>query len=153
VEPLALPIRARLSRYTGARTARLTDAYRASRAAGFFAVLPVELAITGDLAGLAPGLDLTAYRIVQEALTNTLKHAGPAQAVVTVNRTPGTLEIQVTDDGCGGNTADGGGRGLPGMRQRARLYGGQLAAGPRPGGGFQVRASLPIASPVQEGDR
>ena len=115
--------------------------------------LPVELAITGDLAGLPPGLDLTAYRIVQEALTNTLKHAGPAQAVVIVNRTPGTLEIQVTDDGCGGNTADGGGRGLPGMRQRARLYGGQLAAGPRPGGGFQVRASLPIASPVQEGDR
>jgi len=115
--------------------------------------LPVELAVTGDLAGLPPGLDLTAYRIVQEALTNTLKHAGPAQAIVTVNRTPETLEIQVTDDGRGGNMADGGGRGLPGMRQRARLYGGQLAAGPRPEGGFSVRASLPIASPVQEGDR
>lgn len=115
--------------------------------------LPVELAITGDLAGLPPGLDLTAYRIVQEALTNTLKHAGPAQATVTVHRTAETLEIQITDDGRGGNAADGGGRGLPGMRQRARLYGGQLAAGPRPGGGFQVRAILPIASPAEDGDR
>lgn len=115
--------------------------------------LPVELAITGDLAGLPPGLDLAAYRIIQEALTNTLKHAGPAQAIVMVNRTSETLEIQVTDDGRGGNLADGGGRGLPGMRQRARLYGGQLAAGPRPGGGFSIHAILPIASPAQDGDR
>lgn len=115
--------------------------------------LPVELAITGDLADLPPGLNLTAYRIVQEALTNTLKHAGPAQAIVTVNRTPDTLEIQITDDGRGGNMGEGGGRGLPGMRQRAQLYGGQLAAGPRPDGGFQVRASLPITSPTPEGDR
>lgn len=115
--------------------------------------LPVELAITGDLADLPPGLNLTAYRIVQEALTNTLKHAGPAQAIVTVNRTPDTLEIQITDDGRGGNMGEGGGRGLPGMRQRAQLYGGQLAAGPRPDGGFQVRASLPITSPAPEGDR
>lgn len=114
--------------------------------------LPVELAVSGDLAGLPPGLDLTAYRIVQEALTNTLKHAGSAQATVSVHRTPETLEIQITDDGRGENMANSGGRGLPGMRQRARLYGGQLAAGPRPDGGFAVHAILPITSPAQEGD-
>ena len=88
--------------------------------------LPVELVISGDLAGLPPGLDLTAYRIVQEALTNTIKHACPARATVTVSRTDDLLDIQVTDDGCGGTVLDRGGRGLPGMRQRARLYGGEL---------------------------
>jgi signal transduction histidine kinase len=115
--------------------------------------LPVELMIDGDLAGLPPGLDLAAYRIVQEALTNALKHAGPARAVVTVCRTGETLEIGVADDGQGGRALDGGGRGLPGMQQRARLYGGELQAGPHPDGGFRVHALLPIAGPAAQDDR
>ncbi len=115
--------------------------------------LPVELTVSGDLAGLPPGLDLAAYRIVQEALTNTIKHAGPAQARVTVCRTEETLEIQVIDDGKGGTALDRGGRGVPGMRQRARLYGGELQVGPQPGGGFLVHALLPIAGPTAVSDR
>jgi signal transduction histidine kinase len=115
--------------------------------------LPVELMIDGDLAGLPPGLDLAAYRIVQEALTNALKHAGPARAIVTVCRTGETLEIGVADDGQGGRALDGGGRGLPGMQQRARLYGGELQAGPHPDGGFRVHALLPIAGPAAQDDR
>jgi signal transduction histidine kinase len=115
--------------------------------------LPAELVIRGDLTGLPPGLDLAAYRIVQEALTNTLKHAGPAHAVVTVCRSHEVLEIQVTDDGRGGPAPDSGGRGLPGMRQRARLYGGELQVGPRADGGFRVHARFPLASAAAEGAR
>ena len=112
--------------------------------------LPVELLVSGDLTGLPPGLDLAAYRIVQEALTNTIKHAGPARATVTVCRTDELLDIQVADDGDGGTVLDHGGRGVPGMRQRARLYGGDLQVGPQPDGGFMVRALLPIAAPAAE---
>ena len=112
--------------------------------------LPVELLVSGDLTGLPPGLDLAAYRIVQEALTNTIKHAGPARATVTVCRTDELLDIQVADDGDGGTVLDHGGRGVPGMRQRARLYGGDLQVGPQPDGGFMVHALLPIAAPAAE---
>ena len=94
---------------------------------------------------MAPGLGLTAYRIVQEALTNTLKHADAEHVVVTVTYGAERLGIEVRDDGRGDHGAAGhGGHGLAGMRERATVYGGVLAAGPEPGGGFAVRASLPI---------
>lgn len=116
------------------------------RAAG----LPVRLAVEGDHVALPTAVDVSAYRIVQEALTNTIKHAGPARATVTVCRTDELLDIQVADDGDGGTVLDHGGRGVPGMRQRARLYGGDLQVGPHPDGGFMVHALLPIAAPAAE---
>jgi signal transduction histidine kinase len=98
---------------------------------------------------MTPGLGLTAYRIVQEALTNTLKHAGAEHAVVTMTYGAEQLGIEVRDDGRGAHLAAGqggpGGHGLAGMRERAAVYGGVLEAGPESGGGgFCVRASLPI---------
>jgi signal transduction histidine kinase len=118
------------------------DALAASvRAAG----LPVHLVIDDNLAALPAAVDVSVYRIVQEALTNVLKHAGPARAEVTVGREQDTVTIEVTDNGAGqhGNQPSGG-YGLAGMRERAAVFGGELAAGPRPGGGFAVRARLPI---------
>jgi signal transduction histidine kinase len=106
--------------------------------------LPVELTVHGDPRPLPPGIELNAYRIVQEALTNTLKHAGPARATVTLSHHPGSLELRVCDDGYGGAPTSAKGRGLVGMQQRAALLGGELVAGPRPGGGFQVVARLPL---------
>jgi signal transduction histidine kinase len=108
--------------------------------------LPVELAVHGAPEALAPGVELAGYRIVQEALTNTLKHAGPARARVTVRYEPEALTLEVVDDGLGAPRLDGGGHGLVGMRERAALYGGELAAGPRAEGGFAVRARLPRGS-------
>jgi signal transduction histidine kinase len=105
--------------------------------------LPVELSIEGEPVELAPGVDLSAYRIVQEALTNTLKHAGPASARVTVRYEPGSLLVEVADDGAG--TANGnGGHGLVGMRERVSVFGGDLESGPGREGGFAVRARLPL---------
>ncbi|MDY7103463.1 MAG: sensor histidine kinase [Actinomycetota bacterium] len=104
----------------------------------------------GGRPALAPGVDLSAYRIVQEALTNTLKHAGPARAEVVLRYEVERLEIEVCDDGRGGVAGDEHGRvngvglGICGMRERAELHGGSLEAGPRPGGGFGVVASLPL---------
>jgi len=90
------------------------------------------------------GVDLTAYRIVQEALTNVLKHAGPARACVTVAYRPGAVVLRITDDGRGVNgSSAGGGHGLLGMRERVGVYGGTLSTGPRAGGGFRVEAELP----------
>lgn len=91
---------------------------------------------------LTAGLELSAYRIVQEAITNVIKHAGPARVTVALHYAPDTLTIEVGDDGAGptDNTC---GHGLLGMRERVALYGGTLAAGPRPQGGFLVRAVLP----------
>jgi signal transduction histidine kinase len=103
----------------------------------------VEVRIEGTPAELPAGLDLSAYRIVQEALTNVVRHAGPATARVAIRYGPDHLAIEVVDDGRGGNPGDQG-HGLPGMRERAALYGGTLEAGPRPGGGFRVAASLPL---------
>jgi len=92
----------------------------------------------------------TAYRIVQEALTNTLKHAGRASASVGVSYRPGEVELSICDDGAAGPGEpwrDAPGHGLIGMRERARLFGGSLDAGPSPTGGFQVRAVLPTGTP------
>jgi signal transduction histidine kinase len=105
--------------------------------------LPVELEVEGDPVELAPGIDLAAFRIVQEALTNTLRHAGPAHAWVRVRYAADELELTIANDG---ETAapDSGGYGLVGMKERVNLYGGKLEAGPRDGGGFSVSARLPL---------
>lgn len=100
----------------------------------------------GTARPLPPGIGLTVYRICQEALTNVLKHAGPDPAVtVLVQWQPAALVLEVTDDGRGAAAdSDGAGQGLLGMRERATMVGGRLSAGPRPGGGFRVRAELPL---------
>jgi signal transduction histidine kinase len=105
--------------------------------------LPVEVRMEGEPRELAPGLDASAYRIVQEALTNTLKHAGRARAVVTVRYGPETLEIEVADDGASVPNGDGG-HGLVGMRERAAVFGGTIEAGYRHGSGYVVLARLPL---------
>jgi len=110
------------------------------RAAG----LPVTLTTRGDLDGLPAVVGLSAYRIVQEALTNTARHAGPARASVVIERTGGNLDIEVTDDGNGPEPAGPPGHGLAGMRERAVLLGGDLDARPGTEGGFVVRARLPV---------
>lgn len=106
-----------------------------------------NLVVNGQRRELAPGIELTAFRIVQEALTNVLKHAGQqASAMVTITYASGAVTIEVTDDGRGAVsslTDAGGGNGLIGMRERVEIYGGELSAGPRPGGGYVVRAVLP----------
>lgn len=112
--------------------------------------LPVQIVVEGTPRDLPSSLDLSAYRIVQEALTNTLKHAGKAHAFVTLRYTEQALEIEVLDNGRGG-LAGGfgrGGHGLAGMRERIGIFGGELQAGPRAEGGFAVRARLPL----QEGE-
>ena len=104
----------------------------------------VEVRTEGTPAELPAGLELSAYRIVQEALTNVVRHAGPATATVRIAYGK-DLTVQVDDDGRGGDPdRDHGGHGIAGMRERAELYGGTLEAGPRPGGGFRVSASLPL---------
>ena len=106
--------------------------------------LAVEVAREGEPRPLPPGVDLAAYRIVQEALTNVLKHAGPAHARVTVRYGDRDVGLEIVDDGRGqGLNGDGGGHGLVGMRERVALYGGTLEAQPAPGGGFRVQARLP----------
>jgi signal transduction histidine kinase len=106
--------------------------------------LPVELSVEGDAGSLPPGVDLTAYRIAQEALTNVRKHAGPARARVVVRRRDDGIELEITDDGPGTGKDDGSGQGLIGMRERVALYGGTLESGKRSGGGYLVRAKLPV---------
>nr|WP_042184742.1 sensor histidine kinase [Kibdelosporangium sp. MJ126-NF4] len=110
--------------------------------------LPVRLKLKGELDGLPAGIGLGVYRIVQEALTNTLKHAGAgASAVVRVARIGENIELDITDDGFGTPNelvSISGGNGLIGMRERANVFGGTLQAGPRPGGGWHVHAVLPI---------
>jgi signal transduction histidine kinase len=114
------------------------------RAAG----LPVELTVTGARP-LPPGVDLAAYRVVQEALTNVLKHAGQARADVRIEYLPCELRITVVDDGRLVDGSTGGGRGLIGLRERIAVYHGELDAGPRPGGGWRVAARIPLDLPVQ----
>ena len=106
--------------------------------------LPVELRVEGAPRPVPLGADLSAYRIVQEALTNARKHAGQAHATVTLRYGAEALELEITDDGTGADNGDGGGHGLVGMRERVALFGGELHAGPRPGGGFRVHARLPL---------
>jgi signal transduction histidine kinase len=104
----------------------------------------VEVRIEGTRPELPLGLDLSAYRIVQEALTNVVRHAGPATARVHIRYAPDTVDIEVVDDGHGTGTGRTDGHGIAGMRERAALYGGSLDAGPLPGGGFRVAAHLPV---------
>lgn len=110
--------------------------------------VPARLRVEGAPAQLPEGQQLAVYRIVQEALTNTLKHGGAgARATVELDYTGLDLVVRVTDDGRGGAAASSpGGHGLIGMRERAGMYGGAVSAGPRPGGGFEVLARLPMAT-------
>jgi signal transduction histidine kinase len=109
--------------------------------------LPVEVEVAGERPPLPPGIDVSAYRIVQEALTNALKHAGPARARVRVAYEPDAVLVEVTDDGVGTTVpaAPGSGHGLVGIRERVAIVGGEVDAGPRPDGGYVVRARLPYA--------
>jgi signal transduction histidine kinase len=112
--------------------------------------LPVDLEIEGEPVPLPAGVDLTAYRLVQEGLTNAIKHAAAAHAEVHVRFDDGHVEIEVCDDGRGtdgvGPASGGGGHGLVGMRERVSIYGGELDAGPRAEGGFRLRARLPVTA-------
>ena len=119
---------------------QLDDLIEQVREAG----LPVRLLVEGEPAALAPGIDLSAYRIVQEGLTNALKHAGPAQARVTVRYSPSDLQLEIADDGTGVAAGAGSGEGLLGMRERVALYGGELVSGRGDDGGYVVRARLPL---------
>ncbi len=117
-----------------------------ARAAG----LPVELSVEGPGRSVSPGLDLVAYRIVQESLTNAIKHAGPAQGRVHVVFGARDLILEITDSGQGPrrHRRDGAGHGLIGMSERVRLYGGDLRAAPRASGGFEVKARIPLDGAV-----
>lgn len=107
--------------------------------------LPVELIVDGDPISLPASLELSAYRIVQESLTNTLKHAGPATATVALTYGADELWVRVHDDGRGAAArTSGAGQGLVGMRERVEAFGGSLDAGPKAGGGFAVAATIPI---------
>jgi signal transduction histidine kinase len=108
--------------------------------------LETELHVDGESATVPPALDLCAYRIVQEAITNAIKHAAPARAWVCVRWRQGTLELEISDDGRGPGAISGasGGHGIAGMRERAALHGGSIQAGAGPDGGFTVRAHLPL---------
>ncbi|GAB3409684.1 sensor histidine kinase [Flindersiella endophytica] len=114
--------------------------------------LRVELDVQGEPRKLPPGLELAAYRIVQEALTNTLKHGGPAAtAKVTITYAERRLQVRVVDDGRGAAAhSDGRGQGLHGMRERVALHGGELRAAPRAGGGFELFADLPYPQEAME---
>jgi signal transduction histidine kinase len=136
--------------------ARLGELVEQVRAAG----LPVTVRVDGTQRPLGAAADLSAFRIVQEALTNTLKHAGPARAEVLLSYGEHDLELTVSDDGRGAAAAlsrdqdrgaglAGSGHGLVGMRERVALFGGELSAGPRPGGGYQIRARLPLEVAVR----
>jgi signal transduction histidine kinase len=125
---------------------QLGDLVEQMRTAG----LPIRLVSEGTPAPLPAGLELTIYRIVQEALTNVLKHAGPAAtARVEIHYGGQLIEVRVNDDGRGATFSDGRGHGLVGMRERAAVYGGSISAGPVAGGGFEVLARLPVKEEVK----
>ena len=105
--------------------------------------LPVGLHVDGDPRPLPRAVDLSAYRIVQEGLTNTLKHAHASHAEVTIHYRPEEVRIEVRDDGEGGSS-DGAGHGLLGIHERVKIYGGEMSAGAAAGGGFVLSARLPI---------
>ncbi len=124
--------------------AQLPSLVARARAAG----LPVTVAVTGTERRLPPDVDQAAYRIVQEALTNVSRHAGQARASVQVRYRPAALIVQVDDDGTGAVSCPPvPGLGITGMQERVRAFGGQFQAGPQPGGGFRVRAELPLPVP------
>ncbi len=128
---------------------RLDDLRRWADAAG----LDLRLVTTGLPASGLPGtLDVAAYRILQEALTNAVRHAGPCRVTADVRVSGGDLLVEVLDDGRGAAAGGGPGNGIVGMQERAAAVGGSLTAGPRPGGGFAVRARLPLPAVPPEGD-
>jgi len=107
--------------------------------------LDVRLEVHGEPVALPPGLDLSAYRIVQEGLTNTLKHAGATQVAVDVQYDPGELQLEIRDNGsAGAMTHEGVGHGLVGIRERVKIYGGDMSAGVARAGGFVLRARIPL---------
>jgi signal transduction histidine kinase len=106
--------------------------------------LPVHLHLEGERVQLPRAIDLSAYRIVQEGLTNALKHAHASRADVTVRYEPAQVRLEVRDDGSGGPTGNGAGYGLVGVRERVKIYGGEMTAGPADGGGFVLSARLPL---------
>ena len=113
--------------------------------------LKVWINVEGRRGAIPPGIDLSAYRIVQEALTNVIKHGAASAADVTISYRPGSVTVEVTDEGAGAPPAQvaalrtGAGHGIIGMRERVAVFGGEFAAGPGPDGGFRVRACFPIA--------
>jgi len=128
----------------GSGLGQLTSLVGRAQAAG----LPVTVTVTGDERALPPDVDQAAYRIVQEALTNVSRHADGACALVHLYYTPDALSVQVDDDGTSTSLRPAGpGLGLIGMRERVTALGGRLHAGPREGGGFQVRAEFPARAP------
>ena len=106
--------------------------------------LPVQLHVDGEPYALPRAIDLSAYRIVQEGLTNALKHAHASHADVTVRYRPDQLELEIADDGKGPAATNGHGHGLVGIRERAKIYGGEMSAGAAPAGGFVLIARLPV---------
>jgi signal transduction histidine kinase len=123
---------------------RLPHLVARTRAAG----VPASMMITGTRCPLPPDIDQAAYRIVQEALTNVARHAGPASAAVRLCYGPGALTVQVEDDGTGNpHQPPVPGLGLIGMRERVSSLGGRLSAGPREDGGFRVWAEFPLRGP------
>jgi signal transduction histidine kinase len=128
----------------GSGLSQLDSLVARARAAG----LPVTVTVTGTARPIPPEADQAAYRIVQEALTNVSRHAGPACASVHLHYTPDALAVQVDDDGTGtASRSAGPGLGLIGMRERVTALGGLLHATPRDGGGFRVRAEFPARAP------
>ena len=121
--------------------ARIAELAVPLRAAGLDVTVREEGAVG---APLPAGVDLSAYRIVQEALTNTLRHSGASRAEVTMRAGSDVLELEILDDGRGGVVGEGAGRGIVGMRERTAMLGGTLEAGALPGGGFRVHARLPL---------
>ncbi|MFJ3908678.1 sensor histidine kinase [Streptomyces vinaceus] len=120
---------------------RLSELVGQAAAAG----LTVSVTGEGEARGLSPATDLAAFRILQEALTNVVRHSGSRTARIRISHPPGTLELQVDDDGpATGGEAGGSGTGLIGMRERAAAQGGTIEAGPRPDGGFRVLARIPL---------
>jgi signal transduction histidine kinase len=111
--------------------------------------LPVRVHVDGEPFSLPRGIDLSAYRIVQEGLTNALKHAGASQADVTVHYMPDELQLEVRDDGKGSVTSDGLGHGLVGIRERVKIYGGEMSAGASTEGGFALSTRLPVSGESQ----
>jgi signal transduction histidine kinase len=111
--------------------------------------VPVELTVTGTPAPLPAGVDLAAYRVVQEALTNTVKHAPGAHVQINVDYGLESLRVEVADTGAtfASPEVPGNGRGLMGLRERLALYGGTLQSGIRPTGGYRVSATIPVARP------
>ena len=108
--------------------------------------LPVQLHVDGEPVALARGIDLSAYRIVQEGLTNALKHARASNADVTVRYRPDELQIEVRDNGEGGSMSDGLGHGLVGVRERVKIYGGEMSTGTANGSGFILSTRLPLSA-------